>query len=64
MVATDRAGNKLNLSPFGEWGASKSEFAPVHRLLGHNHLSPAVSLGSPERDVEELVAGFVARVTG
>jgi hypothetical protein len=22
MVATDRAGNKLNLSPFGEWGAS------------------------------------------
>lgn len=22
MMATDRAGNKLNLSPFGEWGAS------------------------------------------
>jgi triacylglycerol lipase len=47
-----------------EWGAAKREFAPVHRLAGHNHLSPALSLGSPEREVEELVAEFVNRVTG
>ncbi len=47
----------------GEWGAAKSEFAPIHRLAGHNHLSPAVSLGSPVTDVEELLAEFVERVT-
>ena len=47
----------------GEWGAAKSEFAPVHLLSGHNHLSPAVSLGSSETDVEELITEFVSRVT-
>ena len=47
-----------------EWAAAKNEFAPVHRLLGHNHVSPALSLGSPEIDVEELIAAFVERVTG
>ena len=48
----------------GEWGAAKSEFAPVHLLSGHNHLSPAVSLNSPETDVEELIVDFVRRVVG
>jgi len=47
-----------------EWSAAKSEFAPVQRLLGHNHISPALSLGSSVTDVEELVAEFVNRVTG
>jgi triacylglycerol lipase len=47
----------------GEWGAAKGEFPPLHRLAGHNHLSPAVSLGSAEADVEELIADFVRRVT-
>jgi triacylglycerol lipase len=47
----------------GEWGAARREFPPLHRLAGHNHLSPAVSLGSPEREVEALIADFVARVT-
>lgn len=47
----------------GEWGAAKGEFPPLHRLAGHNHLSPAVSLGSPETEVEELIAEFVNRVT-
>jgi len=47
----------------GEWGAAKGEFPPLQRLLGHNHLSPATSLGSPEREVEELLAEFVERVT-
>jgi hypothetical protein len=31
-------------------------------LAGHNHLTPAQSLGSPETEVEELVAEFVRRV--
>jgi acetyl esterase/lipase len=48
----------------GEWGAAKGEFAPVHFLAGHNHLSPALSLGSPETDMEVLVAAFVDRVVG
>ena len=47
-----------------EWGAAKGEFPPLHRLAGHNHLSPAVSLGSPETEVEDLVVDFVRRVTG
>jgi acetyl esterase/lipase len=47
----------------GAWGAAKREFAPVHLLAGHNHLSPATSLGSPETDSEALLADFVARVT-
>jgi len=46
----------------GEWGAAKGEFPPLYRLAGHNHLSPALSLGSPETEVEELVAEFVDRV--
>ena len=46
----------------GEWGAAKSEFPPLHRLAGHNHLSPALSFGSPVTEVEELVADFVKRV--
>ena len=48
----------------GEWAAAKNEFAPVQRLLGHNHVSPALSLGSSVTDVEELIAEFVLRVTG
>ena len=47
----------------GEWGAAKGEFPPLHLLAGHNHLSPAVSLGSSQRDVEDLIADFVIRVT-
>ena len=47
----------------GEWGSARGEFPPLHRLVGHNHLSPALSFGSSETDVEELVADFVGRVT-
>ena len=46
----------------GEWGAAKGEFPRLHHLAGHNHLSPALSLGSPETEVEELVADFVDRL--
>ena len=48
----------------GEWGAAKGEFPRLHHLAGHNHLSPATSLGSPVTEVEALVAEFVTRVTG
>jgi len=48
----------------GAWGAAKAEFPRLHYLEGHNHLSPALSFGSEEREVEELVAGFVSRTTG
>jgi acetyl esterase/lipase len=47
----------------GEWGAARGEFPRLHYLAGHNHLSPALSLGSPEREVEEMLADFVQRVT-
>jgi len=47
----------------GEWTTARGEFPRLHYLAGHNHLSPATSLGSPEREVEELVADFVKRVT-
>jgi triacylglycerol lipase len=46
----------------GEWGTAKGEFPRLHYLVGHNHLSPATSLGSPEKDVEELIAEFVDRL--
>lgn len=46
-----------------EWAAAKGEFPPLHRLAGHNHLSPAVSIGSSEHEVEKLIAEFVERVT-
>jgi triacylglycerol lipase len=48
----------------GEWGVAKGRFPRLHYLAGHNHLSPASSFGSPETEVEELVAEFVTRVTG
>jgi triacylglycerol lipase len=44
--------------------AAEGEFAPVHLLTGHNHLSPATCLGSGETEVEELVAEFVGRIVG
>jgi arylformamidase len=48
----------------GKWGEAKGAYPEIHLLRGHNHLSPAQSLGSPEKEVEELVAEFVRRVTG
>jgi triacylglycerol lipase len=48
----------------GEWGAAKGEFAPVHLLSGHNHLSPATSMGTSETETEALVSAFVTRIAG
>jgi triacylglycerol lipase len=45
------------------WGEAKGSFPEMHYLVGHNHLTPSQSLGSPVKDVEALVADFVHRVT-
>ena len=47
----------------GAWGEAKGSFPEMHYLVGHNHLTPSQSLGTPVKDVEALVADFVRRVT-
>ena len=47
----------------GKWGEARRAYPEIHFLAGHNHLTPAQSLGSPEKEAEELVAEFVRRVT-
>ena len=47
----------------GAWGEAKGTFPELHFLAGHNHLTPAQSLGSTVEDVEQLVADFVRRAT-
>jgi len=47
----------------GAWGEAKGGFPEMHYLVGHNHLTPSQSLGTPIKDVEALVADFVGRVT-
>jgi triacylglycerol lipase len=48
----------------GAWGLAKGAFPEMHYLVGHNHLTPSQSLGTPMKDVEALVTGFVQRVLG
>ena len=48
----------------GEWTTAKGEFPHLHYLEGHNHLSPATSLGTAETETEELIAEFVVRAAG
>ena len=47
----------------GAWGRAKGEYAPMQLLAGHNHLSPALCIGSPEQETERMLAAFVQRVT-
>jgi triacylglycerol lipase len=47
----------------GAWGEAKGSYPEMHYLVGHNHLTPSQSLGTPVKDVEALVADFVRRVT-
>ena len=47
----------------GAWGETKRAYPEMHYLVGHNHLTPSQSLGSPIKDVEQLLADFVARAT-
>ena len=48
----------------GAWGAAKGVYPEMHYLAGHNHLTPTQSLGTPVKDVEDLLADFVRRVAG
>ncbi len=48
----------------GQWTAAKGRYPEMHMLTGHNHLSPALSIGSDSREVERMVSGFVRRVAG
>ena len=47
----------------GAWGEAKGGFPEMHYLVGHNHLTPSQSLGTPVKDVEALLSDFVGRVT-
>ena len=47
----------------GAWGVAHAAYPEMHYLAGHNHLSPAQSIGSEIKSVERLVANFVRRVT-
>lgn len=42
-----------------DWHAAKGSFAPMLRLAGHNHLSPALSLGSSEDMVGRALLDFI-----
>jgi len=46
-----------------QWSATKGRLPELHYLSGHNHLTPALSIGSDQQEVERMVAGFVQRVT-
>ena len=47
-----------------QWVAAHGRYPEMQFLAGHNHLSPALSIGSDQREVEKMVAGFVGRVCG
>jgi triacylglycerol lipase len=47
----------------GAWGTAYGAYPEMHYLAGHNHLSPAQSIGTEVPEVERMVAGFVRRVT-
>jgi len=47
----------------GAWGVAHAGYPEMHYLAGHNHLSPAQSIGTEIREVERMVTGFVRRVT-
>ena len=45
-----------------QWVEAHGTYPEMHFLTGHNHLSPAVSIGSDQVEVEQMVADFVRRV--
>lgn len=45
-----------------EWTVAKGRYPELHWLAGHNHLSPALCIGSDQAEVGVILAGFVARV--
>jgi acetyl esterase/lipase len=47
----------------GAWGLARAQYPEMHLLAGHNHMSPAMSIGSSEKEIERMVMGFARRVT-
>ena len=47
----------------GAWGVAHAGYPEMHYLSGHNHLSPAQSIGTEISEIERMVTGFVRRVT-
>jgi len=47
----------------GAWGVAHAGYPEMHYLAGHNHLSPAQSIGTDIETVGRMVAGFVRRAT-
>jgi arylformamidase len=46
------------------WHQEKGCYPPMVYLAGHNHISPAQSIGSSEDYVESYIADFVAAISG
>jgi len=46
----------------GAWGVAHAGYPEMHLLAGHNHLSPILSVGSGEKEIERMIAGFTKRV--
>ncbi len=46
-----------------QWTETKGRLPEMQYLSGHNHLSPALSIGSDQQETERMIAGFVGRVT-
>ncbi len=45
-----------------QWTDAKGQMPEMHYLSGHNHLTPALSIGSSSRETERMLSGFVRRV--
>ncbi len=45
------------------WFQHKGRYPPLEYLAGHNHLSPAQSLGSAEDQLSSRIADFVALIS-
>lgn len=45
------------------WHQHKGSYPPLEFLAGHNHLSPAQSIGSSAGDLDARLANFIATVT-
>lgn len=47
-----------------QWTETRGRLPEMHYLSGHNHLTPALCIGSDIVETERMIAGFVGRVTG
>jgi arylformamidase len=45
------------------WHQRKGDYPPMAYLAGHNHISPAQSIGSSEDHLARHIADFVASVS-